>query len=192
MCKGRSNGVREKRRRQVDRVRIRRMKVGDHRFVARLAATQAQFTVPSRYLLWMLCKTQPGLCLIAESGTGRRLGYVLGLFAGASGGAIFLWQLAVTPGAQSAGVGRALAFQLGDLARRRNVSEIRFTVIPHSSSVRWARDAAGSLLNQPVEVLSRVPKAVNDLERECRIRVLADVKHKSGRRKGMVNPRTRG
>ncbi len=151
------------------------MRVSDHRFVARLAATQDHFTVPSRYLLWMLCRTQLGLCLVVESPSRKRLGYALGLFTKRSGDAIFLWQLAVTRGAQRVGAGWALVSHLRDWASRRRVSEIRFTMIPSSPAYHWVRDAVESLLNQRLEVLSRVPREVNDLERECRIRLFSQL-----------------
>lgn len=126
------------------RPRIRRLRHSDSKQVAEIAARSVEFTVPTAYVIWMLAKTQAGLCYVALGETGNLDGYVLAL-RGSDPKDIFLWQLGLrgTPRTML-GTATALGRALFEYAVRHGVRRALFT----------ARATSGDLVSA---VLKQVP-----------------------------------
>ena len=114
---------------------MRSMTALDHQEVGRLAARTPTFTVPSRYVIWMLSSTQDGLCLVASRDEVDVVGYLLAIHT-ATVSEIFVWQLGVAEGSLTgATAARELLTRFRELLLERRISVARFTAAPGDAAL---------------------------------------------------------
>ncbi len=94
--------------------------------IARIAKATAGFTVPSRYLVWMLATTQGELCRVAVDEHDTVIGYTLATRT-AQVEVCFSWQTAVLPDFRSQHVAAMLVGDAARAARNSGISIVRFT-----------------------------------------------------------------
>lgn len=63
----------------TSKISVRSLEVRDFSFVRELSSSQPNFTIPPPYVLWLLTRISPELCLVAEHADKGPLGYLLAL-----------------------------------------------------------------------------------------------------------------
>ena len=76
------------------KISVRSLEVRDFSFVRELSASQPNFTIPPPYVLWLLTRISPELCLVAEHPDKGPVGYLLALPISSPPKSLYVWQLA--------------------------------------------------------------------------------------------------
>ena len=108
-------------------VRIRQMTNADFSFVQNLAGEEKTFTVPSEYILWMLHKLYPEVCLVVVNSDENQIGYLIGLINDTEH-TLFIWQLAVTPRGGEEDAATSLLEQVKQVMVNKNLTRLSFTM----------------------------------------------------------------
>ena len=77
----------------ISKITVRPLEVRDFSFVRELAASQPNFTIPPPYVLWLLTRIGPELCLIAERPDKEAVGYLLAVPITNPPKSLYIWQL---------------------------------------------------------------------------------------------------
>jgi len=153
-------------------IRVRPLEVSDFKFVRRLASKQPNFTIPPRYVLWLLKQTNARSCLVAEHAKNGPVAYLLSLLVSTPRGkALYIWQLAASKTGFHAGAIHALLLALRALVRRERVRRVFFTAIPESPELRAFRRYAYVLSGAVPRSQQLLPTSVSRNEREFVIAV---------------------
>lgn len=92
--------------------------------------------MPAPYVIWMLSRTQRGLCHIAVNRAGKSVGYVLA-FRTTRRTEVFVWQLGLIHGKAREMLGAAMCLcrALLATARRADYSRASFTTLPENEGL---------------------------------------------------------
>jgi len=154
-------------------IRIRALRPSDFGFIRRLASRQTDFTVPPLYVLWLLKRTNPRSCLIAEHPKHGPLAYLLAVLgARSTEKTLYVWQLATSKLGKRVGATDMVLLALRDFVRKEKVRTVLFTVEPGSSKFRAIRRYAYSLSARGCQARKFLPKFVSRNEREYIVRVM--------------------
>lgn len=110
----------------ADNIRLRPLQPGDYESIGAIAKATPGFTVPTKYMVWMLAKTQGEFCRVAIDQQDVVIGYTLGMRT-SQPEVGFSWQTAVLPDSRSQHVAAALVAQIAQAGRANGVSLVRFT-----------------------------------------------------------------
>jgi len=110
----------------TEKTRLRPLQPGDYEAIAKIADATPGFTVPSKYMVWMLATTQGELCQVAVDQHDTVIGYTLGMRAYQSDVG-FSWQTAVLPEHRCRHVAAALIAYTTQAAKAGGISTVRFT-----------------------------------------------------------------
>jgi hypothetical protein len=153
-------------------IRVRQMEVSDFQFIRRLASTQFQFTCPPRYVLWLLTRTNPRNCIVAEDRKYGPVAYLLSLPASTSHErALYIWQLAASARGRRNGAIHLLLLALRALVRRTKIRSVVFTTVPNSPEYRAIQRYAKTLSGGTPHPRLSLPSMVSQNEHEFVIRV---------------------
>ena len=110
----------------TENTRLRPLQPGDYEAIARIAGATPGFSVPTRYMVWMLATTQGELCQVAVDQRGGVIGYTLGMRT-SQPEVGFSWQTAVLPEYRTRYVAAALVAHITQAAKAMGISTVRFT-----------------------------------------------------------------
>lgn len=110
----------------TENIRLRPLQPGDYAAIAGLAEATPGFTVPTKYMVWMLATTQGDFCRVAVDQHDVVIGYTLGMRT-SQPDIGFSWQTAVLPDARSQHVAAALVAQIAQAGKASGISLVRFT-----------------------------------------------------------------
>jgi len=152
----------------ANQIRLRPLQPGDDKAIARIAAETPGFSVPSKYIIWMLATTQGDLCRVATDELDEVIGYTLAFrtFEVEVG---FSWQTAVGPEYRSRHVAAALIAHIAAAAKAGGISTVRFTnVSAQAETMATLVSAAG--IGQ-IEQGREIPPAwgIDEVEVEFRL-----------------------
>jgi hypothetical protein len=113
---------------ELSNITVRQLRPDDAGEIALIARSMQTFTQPSPYVVWMLSRTQGGLCQVAVDEGGSILGYLLALI-GVEHPEAFVWQLGLTRTRAFPGLSVAceLVSAVVAAASSLGLSRIRFT-----------------------------------------------------------------
>jgi hypothetical protein len=153
-------------------IQVRALEPNDFAFVRRLSSRQSGFTVPPPYVLWLLRRTNPKSCIIAEHKKYGPLAYLLAAVgADPKDKMLYVWQLAASPRGKRTGAIDVILLALRDFVRRERVRGVLFSVEPGSSKFRAIKRYAYSLSARGFKAGKPLPNIVSRKEREYTIRV---------------------
>src|SRR5438270_10302424 len=148
-------------------IQIRALELADFTFVRDLAAQQPTFSIPPSFILWVLGKGNPKLCLLAVDGEGQRLGYLLALSTTDPANSVYVWQLASsTPHAT-----KALLQELYRTVSELSTDKVLFSAVPDSVEFRAIRQYVMEVSGSEVTALGRLPELVSPVEAEYYVRL---------------------
>jgi predicted N-acetyltransferase YhbS len=105
---------------------LRPLQPGDYDAIAGIAEATLGFSIPSKYMVWMLATTQGEYCQVAVDQHDAVIGYTLGMRT-SQPEVGFSWQTAVLPDSRSRRVAAALVAHTTQAARASGISTVRFT-----------------------------------------------------------------
>jgi hypothetical protein len=152
--------------RRLTRVLVRSIRVSDFAFIRQVAAHVRGYTVPPTYVLWMLSKQHPEVCLIAESAPGHPLCYLLAMSTGRAPNTLFVWQFASTLEGTRLRAARNIANRIRRIVERQGTQRICFTAVPDSGTTRAIAALAQQVLGRTLHAGAPLPKSVSPRERE--------------------------
>jgi len=156
-------------------IHVRPLEISDFSFVQDLASKQERFTVPPTYVLWLLLRIKGAISLVAEHSTRGPLAYLLAVPVDGPEDSMFIWQLAVSKGAERTNATLALLAQFRDTVEELKVRNIIFSSVPNSSAFRAIRRYASKVFSSEPKAINALPPAVDAKESEflldlCRAR----------------------
>lgn len=153
-------------------IRVRPLEVSDFTFIRRLASRQANFTVPPRYVLWLLKKTNSQSCLVAQHSRLGPVAYLLSIVVITQRRKVLhVWQLAASKSGMEAGGADALLLAVRSLVRRTHVQKICFTATAASAEFRAIRRYTYALFGVSPRSRRNVPASVSPNEREFIVKI---------------------
>lgn len=139
---------------------VRQVTNSDFSFIRELASEESTFTVPSDYILWMLSKIHPEVCLVAASPDKKPIGYLLGLIDDTKQ-TLFIWQIAVTHCGGEKDVAVRLLSHVKEVMVARKLTKISFTMQPRLARLwgcRVAKQVFGAFPEQCGEGINGEPE----------------------------------
>jgi ribosomal protein S18 acetylase RimI-like enzyme len=112
----------------TENIRLRSLQPGDYDAIASIAEATPGFSVPTKYMVWMLATTQGELCQVAVDQRDVVIGYTLGMQT-SEPEVGFSWQTAVLPEYRSRHVAAALVAHTAKVAKASGISVVRFTSV---------------------------------------------------------------
>lgn len=115
-----------------DDIQFRPIEAIDCDAIAKIAALTPGFTVPSRYIVWMLASMHADLCWVAVARDNSVIGYTLGTMT-SERDVSFSWQTAVLPTYRTHHLAAALVARATTAAKSIGITRARFTCTPEQA-----------------------------------------------------------
>jgi len=148
---------------------VRQLEIGDFAFVQKLASKHSNFTTPPSYVLWLLMRIEGAACLVVEHPEHGPLAYLLAVPIEGPEKSLFIWQLAASPGKAHGAAIHCILAALRDVAMRRGVKTIAFSMRPRSAAFRLISRYTRELVARTPQLTSALPFIVAQDESEYRI-----------------------
>lgn len=120
----------------ISKITVRPLEVRDFSFVRELAASQPNFTIPPPYVLWLLTRISPELCLVAERPDKGPLGYLLAVPISNPPKSLYIWQLAAAKVSDPEEAMMKLIASLRDVVKVERVKKLIFSAQPKTATFR--------------------------------------------------------
>ncbi len=147
-------------------VHVRPLQLSDFTFVRQLAAEQPNFTIPPMYVLWLLIKVRPDLCVVAETDTHETVGYMLALPINQTPRSIYVWQLAHRRHSTRTSVALPLLRHLKGVAKKLRTTRLIFSTRRESAAFRAIRRNATTIFGKAPQYVADLPILIGPGESE--------------------------
>lgn len=147
-------------------IHVRPLELSDFGFVQRLASKQTNFTVPPKYVLWLMLRIKGAISLVAEHSHGKPLAYILSVPVENHEESVFVWQLAATRSKYSRSATVALMVKFREILLARHVRTIGFSSVPGSSNYRAVRLHSSKVFESVPVAITSIPLAICPSEME--------------------------
>jgi hypothetical protein len=149
----------------ISHVHVRALEIADFDFVQLVASQQSTFTVPPKYILWLLLRIKGAVCLVAEHSTSGPMAYLLAVPMQSAEESLFVWQLASIDSGKDKAI-LALLAEFRGIVTKRAVRTIVFTSVPNSVNYRAIRRYASKVFSSSPQQTGTLPAAVSRSEGE--------------------------
>lgn len=157
------------------KITVRSIGLADFAFIRDLSAAQPNFTIPPPYVLWLLLRISPDLCLIAEHPEKGSLAYLLAMPVSNPPESVYVWQLAGSSTENSEDAITELVQSLRAIVERRRFKKLIFSAQQNTPTFRALKRYARQGFSAEPQLLAPLPDIVAPNEHEFYFDILPDL-----------------
>jgi len=157
------------------KITVRSIRLDDFAFIRDLSAAQANFTIPPPYVLWLLLRISPDLCLIAEHPEKGPLAYLLAMPVSNPPESVYVWQLAGSSTENSEDAITELVQSLRAIVKRRRFKKLIFSAQQNTPTFRVLSRYVRREVAADPECVGPLPELVAPNEQEFWVEIPRDL-----------------